>query len=145
MNIDEARVRDILRVMCRASIPRGQLVLYKLAVRNGPSGFTSTDMGEAVQYDSAQFRGLMAAYAVRINRSPRETYPTKKPGVDLMFVQKWQGGQYHYAPRPELLAAIERLPSLAAYLTGRCSCSPNCRTRATSATRTCPCAPPTAP
>jgi 5-methylcytosine-specific restriction protein B len=117
MTVDEARVRDILRVMCRVSIPRGQLVLYKMAVQSGQAGFTSADMGQAIHYDSAQFRGLMAAFATRVNRSPRETYPTKKPGVDLMFVQKWQGGQYHYAPRPELLAAIERLPSLAAYLT----------------------------
>lgn len=116
MTVDGARVRDILRVMCRANIPRGQLVLYKMAIQNGASGFTSADMGEAIEYDGAQFRGLMAAFAVRINRSPRETYPTKKPGVDLMFVQKWQGGQYHYTPRPELLAAIQRLPSLAAYL-----------------------------
>lgn len=116
MTIDEARVRDILRVLCRVPIPRGQLVLYKLALESGTAGFTSNDMGQAVKYDTAQHRGLMAAYAVRINRSPRETYSTKKPGVDLMFVQKWQAHQYTYSPRPELLAAIERLPTLKAYL-----------------------------
>jgi hypothetical protein len=117
MPVDEARVRDILRVLCRVAIPRGQLVLYKMARRSGAAGFTSLEMGKAIQYDGAQFRGLMAAFSTRINRSPRETYPTKKPGVDLMFVQKWLGDQYHYAPRGELLAAIDRLPTLAAYLT----------------------------
>lgn len=116
MSVDEARVRDILRVLCRVAIPRGQLVLYKMGRQSGAAGFTSSDMGKAIQYDGAQFRGLMAAFSTRINRSPRETYPTKKPGVDLMFVQKWLGDQYHYAPREELLAAIDRLPSLAAYL-----------------------------
>lgn len=116
MSLDDARVRDILRVLCRVTIPRGQLVLYKMAVQFASSGFTSNDMGRAIQYDSAQFRGLMAAFATRINRSPRETYLTRKPGVDLMFVQKWLGDQYQYTPRPELLAAIERLPSLSARL-----------------------------
>ena len=53
MSLDEARVRDILRVMCRVTIPRGQLVLYKLARQAGAKGFTSSDMGDAIQYDSA--------------------------------------------------------------------------------------------
>jgi 5-methylcytosine-specific restriction protein B len=91
-------------------------VLYKMARQAGAQGFTSNDMSSAIGYDGAQFRGLMAAFAVRINRSPRETYPTKKPGVDLLFVQKWLGDQNRYTPRPELLAAINRLPSLSAYL-----------------------------
>jgi MoxR-like ATPase len=114
--IDEARVRDILRVLCRVGIPRGQLVLYKLATQYGTRGFTSSDMGKAIQYDAAQFRGLMAALSTRINNSPRETNPTKKPGIDLMFVQKWLGHEYHYTPRPELLAALQRLPALATHL-----------------------------
>lgn len=116
MSIDEARVRDILRVLCRVTIPRGQLVLYKMARTSGSKGFTSSEMGAAIHYDSAQFRGLMAAFSTRVNRSPRETYPTKKPGVDLMFEQKWLGDQNRYTPRPELFAAIDRLPSLSAYL-----------------------------
>lgn len=116
MSLDEARVRDILRVMCRVDIPRGQLVLYKLARQTGATGFTSNDVGSAIQYDSAQFRGLMAAFSTRVNRSPRETYPTKKPGVGMAFVQKWMGHQNHYTPRPELLAAIDRLPNLVAHL-----------------------------
>ena len=116
MTVDESRVRDILRVLCRVAIPRGQLVLYKLALQSGASGFTSADVGNAIQYESAQFRGLMAAFAVRVNRSPRETALTKKPGVGLVFVQEWLGDQYHYAPRPELFAAIEKLPTLSAYL-----------------------------
>jgi hypothetical protein len=116
MPVDEARVRDILRVLCRVAIPRGQLVLYKLARDAGENGFTSSDVGAAVGYEGAEFRGLMGAFANRINRSPRETYPTKKPGVDLMFVQTWLGDQNRYTPRPELLAAIDRLPKLAACL-----------------------------
>ncbi|MEY4169682.1 MAG: hypothetical protein RLZ94_755 [Actinomycetota bacterium] len=116
MSIDEARIRDILRVLCRVTIPRGQLVLYKMARTSGSKGFTSSEMGAAIHYDSAQFRGLMAAFSMRVNRSPRETYPTKKLGVDLMFEQKWLGDQYLYTPRPELFAAIDRLPSLSAYL-----------------------------
>lgn len=51
-----------------------------------------------------------------MQKSPRETYPTKKPGVDLTFAQKWLGDQNRYTPRPELLAAVDRLPSLSDYL-----------------------------
>lgn len=118
MTVDEARLRDILRVLCRVSIPRGQLVLYKLALLAGDAAFKSSDVSSAIHYDASQFRGLMAAFSTRVNRSPRETYPTKKPGVDLMFIQTWNAAeyQYNYKPRPELLAAIDRLPSLASYL-----------------------------
>ncbi|MDP2306778.1 MAG: hypothetical protein Q8P18_12205 [Pseudomonadota bacterium] len=114
--MEEARIRDILRVLCRVAIPRGQLVLYKLALVSGDAGFKSNEVGKAIHYDGAQFRGLMAALATRINRSPRETYLTKKPGIDLMFVQTWSGAEFHHKPRPELFAAIERLPSLSSYL-----------------------------
>lgn len=116
MSVDEARVRDILRVLCRAAIPRGQLVLYKLALLSPDVGFKSNEVGKAIHYTSAQFRGQMAALAVRINRTPRETHLTGKPGIGLMFVQTWGGDEYHHKPRPELLAAIERLPTLATYL-----------------------------
>ena len=46
--LDEARVRDILRVLCRVAVPRGQLVLFKLAVLNGGAGFKSNEVGAAV-------------------------------------------------------------------------------------------------
>lgn len=114
--LDEARTRDILRVLCRVAIPRGQLVLYKLALLHGDAGFKSSDVREAIHYEAAMFRGQMAAFATRINRSPRETYTGKKPGVDLFFAQTWQGDEYFYRPRPEMLAAIDRLPTLKAYL-----------------------------
>lgn len=116
MSVDEARVRDILRVLCRAAIPRGQLVLYKLALLSPDTGFKSNEVGKAIRYTSAQFRGQMAALAVRINRSPRETSLTSKPGIGLMFVQTWEGDEYHHRPRAELITAIERLPTLSAYL-----------------------------
>ncbi|MEQ1505465.1 MAG: hypothetical protein ABMB14_24750 [Myxococcota bacterium] len=120
MTLDQARVRDILRVMTRVEIPRGQLVLYKLALA-GDGGFASSDVMAAIGYRNDQFSGQMMALSRRINSTPRETSIGKKPGLALMFEQTWGGEparrnrtvrEYHYRPRPELLAAIELLPAL---------------------------------
>jgi hypothetical protein len=114
--LDEARVRDILRALCRIKIPRGQLVLYRLAVEEPVAGFTSGRVRELLKIDQAQHRGLMAALTVRINNTPRETTPETRPGLRLMFRQDWVGSSYRYTPLPELIEAIRRLPALAAVM-----------------------------
>lgn len=111
---DQAVTRDILRVLCRLPVRRGQLVLYHFAAAARQKGFTSDQVKAQLNFDQAQHRGLMSALAGRINETPRETSTTKKPGVSLMFRQKWEGQQYTYWPRSELLEAIRRLPALAA-------------------------------
>jgi 5-methylcytosine-specific restriction protein B len=113
--MEEARVRDILRVLCRIPIERGQLVLYRLAVEHAEAGFTSTTIKQLLHLDQAQHRGLMAALTVRINKTPRETSRDKKPGLGMLFTQTWSG-EYTYRPRPELLEAVRRLLPLDALM-----------------------------
>lgn len=114
--MDEARLRDILRVLCRIPIERGQLVLYKLAVEAGSAGVTSTAMRKVLGFDQASHRGMMAALTVRINNTPRETSPTNKPGLRLLFDTTWNGRENTYKARPELLEAIARLAPLNALM-----------------------------
>lgn len=114
--MDEARVRDILRVLCRIPIERGQLVLYRLAAERPEVGVTSTRVKECLGFDQASHRGLMAALTVRINNSPRETSRDSKPGLGLLFSRHWDGHENTYRPRPELTEAIRRLPTLDALL-----------------------------
>lgn len=109
--MNEPAYRDILRVLCRIPVPRGQLVLYRLAIEH-PEGFTSTQVKELMGLDQAQHRGLMAALTVRINNTSRETSVDTKPGLGLVFHQTWDGSQNTYKARPELLAAIEKLEPL---------------------------------
>jgi len=111
--VDDPRTRDVLRVLCRLPISRGQLVLYRLAADDPESGFTSTVVKELLELDQAQHRGLMAALTVRINNTPRETSVGSKPGLSLVFDQHWDGRENTYRPQPELLAAIQLLPELA--------------------------------
>lgn len=115
-NFDEARVRDILRVLTRIPIPRGQLVLYHQALANTGAGFTSRQTRDILGFTLANHRGLMAALTNRINNTPRETSPTTKPGINLLFSARWGGDQNTYTAKPELLEAISRLPTLSAFL-----------------------------
>jgi 5-methylcytosine-specific restriction protein B len=109
--MNEALYRDILRVLCRLPVHRGQLSVYRLAIEH-PGGFTSAQVRERMGYDQAQQRGLMSAFAVRINNTPRETSVDAKPGLGLLFKQKWDGHQNTYTARPELLQAIQQLEPL---------------------------------
>ena len=59
--MDEARVRDFLRVLRPIPIERGRLVLYRLAVEHGDAGFTSTTIKQLLNLDQAAHCGLMAA------------------------------------------------------------------------------------
>ena len=111
--MNEARLRDTLRVLCRIPIERGQLVVFRLAVEHPEAGFTRTQVRGLLGFDQAQHRGLMAALTVRINNTPSETSPDAKPGLGLLFEQRWSN-ETTYWPRPELLEALNRLPDLAA-------------------------------
>lgn len=110
---NDARVRDVLRVLCRIAIPRWQLALYRLLVNAPTAGITSEQVRAALHINPAQHRGLMAALTLRTNNTPREVAPEEKPGLGLLMRQQWNGSQNTYWPTPELIAAIGRLPTLA--------------------------------
>jgi hypothetical protein len=114
--LNEALVRDILRVLCRIAIPRGQLQLYRVALMDTKNGFSSGQLKELLHLEQAQHRGLMAALTIRINNTPHEEAHGQKPGAGLLFRQRWDGQQNTYWPRPEFLEAIRRLPRLAALM-----------------------------
>ncbi len=109
---NEALTRDILRVLCRIPIPWGQLLLYHLAIESPVDGFRSSRIREAADLTHREHRGLMGALGVRVNRTQREVDPDAKPGPQLLFDVRWLGTEQSYRPRPELLAAIDRLPPL---------------------------------
>ena len=116
MPVNEAQVRDILRVFCRMPIPKGQLGLYRISIDASEVGFTSIQVCELMNLRKAQQRGMLAALSLRINGTPRETSPNTKPGLSLLFDQEWDGHMNTYKPHPELKEAIRRLPRLNALL-----------------------------
>lgn len=114
--MNEAHVRDILRILCRKTIPRAQLVLYRVALERPDKAFRSADIRQALDFQPAEYRGMMAALSVRINNTERETEGDDRPGIGFLFRREWAGNEYEYQPLPELLAAIKRLPQLAEFL-----------------------------
>ena len=112
MKLDEAHVRDILRVFCRIPMSRGQLTLYHLVLAAGEAGMKSAEIKEALDLDQAQHRGLMSALAGRVNGTRRELLQHDKPGKDFLFDAHWTGSHMVYRARPELVEAIRRLPDL---------------------------------
>jgi hypothetical protein len=114
--LNEALVRDILRVLCRIQVSRGQLVLYRIAIDAPKTGFTSDEVKARLGIDQAKHRGLMSSLTKRVNHTPHETAYEQEPGQSLLFRQKWDGQQNTYWPHPELLEAIRLLPSLAALM-----------------------------
>ncbi len=89
--LNEALVRDILRVICRLSTQRGQLVLYRFAVESPEKGFASSEVKTRLGFDHKQHRGLMSALSGRIIDTSRETSLQNKSGIPLMFRQEWEG------------------------------------------------------
>jgi len=114
--VEEARVRDVIRVLSRIAIPPTQLVFYRLLLGSPEAGVTSEQICAALQINPPQHRGVMAALTVRINNSSLESSSETKAGLGLVVRQDWGGTQYTYWPQPALLAAIARLPVLAALL-----------------------------
>lgn len=111
VQLNDARVRDVLRVLCRIPVPRGQLLLYHVILGEPDVGRTSDQVRAALDLNPAQHRGLMAALTMRINNTPREVSAEEKPGLGLMLRQQWNGTQNTYWPTAEFLAARDRLPS----------------------------------
>jgi hypothetical protein len=112
MATNPAHVHDVLRVICRIPVHRGQLVLYWFSWRRKDQGFTSEQVKEVLKFDQAKHRGLMAAFTRRIDETTREVEPQKHPGLDLFLRRSWGGDQNTYFPRAELLEAIQLLPKL---------------------------------
>ena len=112
MALDEALVRDILRILCRHGITRPQLGLLHLLLAAGGAGVESTAVRQMMEFDPSQHRGLMASLAKRVNQTPRELQQHDKPGNDFLLEVDWTGSQMIYRARPELVEAIRRLPEL---------------------------------
>lgn len=110
--VDTGLRDDILRVITRRTMNRGQHLLFKLLLEAPGDGWVGYQaMAERVfGGDRRQFAGLLAALAKRVNNTPLAT--AEKPGLGL--VQEYrQAGDWEYRARPELRAAIEALPALA--------------------------------
>ncbi len=111
MPLDEPRVRDIVRVLCRIPVPRGQLLFLHLLAAH-PDGLTSDAYKKALGSKLHDQMGVLGAFARRVNHTHRETEPDGKPGARLLLQQRWTGKVNVYRPRPELFEALERLPTL---------------------------------
>jgi len=110
--LDEAHVRDILRVLCRRHILFRELTLYHLVIAAGAKGVNSATILKVLELTQAQHRGLMASLAVRINDTPRELFQHDRPGLGFLFEVQWLRNQMLYTARPELIEAFARLPKL---------------------------------
>ncbi len=102
------RVDDIVRVLTRAWVPRGQRLFLKMMLSKDE--VTLEDLYEHVASGRA-LAGLMAALSKRINGTNLRSTGSK-PGLSLMTT--WEDGKYR--ARPELQVAITRLPELDSYL-----------------------------
>jgi hypothetical protein len=112
--LNEAHVRDVMRVLCRIPIHRGQQVLYHLLLHAGGGWVASDTIRNALGYQSAQHRGMMSSLAGRINTTPRECEQHHRPGNDFVMETHWTGEQQRYRARPELIEAIQRLSAVKA-------------------------------
>lgn len=66
-------VRDVMRVLTRLPIPRGQLCLYKLLWDSYPEPVPAAEINSRAFGYEGGFRGMMAALAVRANNTKLET------------------------------------------------------------------------
>ena len=106
MKLDEAHVRDILRVLCRHGITRPQLALLHLVLAAGGEGIGSAAVREVLGFDPSQHRGLMASLSKRVNQTPRELQQHDKPGNDLLLEVDWTGSHMTHGVPPGLMEAI---------------------------------------
>ncbi len=102
----EERSRDVLRVLCRIPVNRGQLVLYRLAGENPNQGFTSTRVRELLGLDRAVHRGMMAAPTGRTNNTPSETSRDKKPGLGMLQLRPGAATRTRTVLNPNYLDSI---------------------------------------
>jgi len=112
MQIDNTKVRDILRVLCLYGITRPQLALLHLLLAADDKGVESSAVKEMLDFDPSQHRGLMASLAKRVNHAPRELQQHDKPGNDFLLEVDSTRSPTTYRARPELAEAIHRLPEL---------------------------------
>ncbi|MCA9548020.1 MAG: AAA family ATPase [Myxococcales bacterium] len=111
--MDEARRDDIIRVLVRRPISRGQHYALK-ALLEAHDFMWSQDLVRARFGDDAPRRGpgLWAALARRINETALQT--ADRPSIDLMAdTRLGHTGASEYRASPELRAAVEALPELA--------------------------------
>jgi uncharacterized protein with ParB-like and HNH nuclease domain len=104
------RTDDIVRVLTRRWVPRGQRLFLKMLLEK--EVVQRSDLHREVA-EGRTLSGLLAALAKRINGTNLRS-TGKKVGLDLIVVQNGSSGEY--LARPELHAAIARLPELDRYL-----------------------------
>lgn len=112
---DPQRRDDIIRVITRAPVPRGQHAFYKALLETDGWVAGRTVGRRLFGHVDRRWSGLVAALSKRINATRLLGEP--RPGLDLM-VERSDGAEGPaYQARPALRAAIAVLPALAARLT----------------------------
>lgn len=110
MAIDPQRRDDIIRVITRAPVPRGQHGFYK-ALLEADGWVSGRAVGDRLfRRAGRQWSGLVAALSKRINATRLQGDP--RPGLDLMVERRNGDEGPAYRARPELRAAIAAIPAL---------------------------------
>lgn len=111
MPIDPQRRDDIIRVITRSPVPRGQHAFYK-ALLECDGWVYGREVGDRLFGRAGrQWSGLVAALSKRINATRLQGDP--RPGLDLLVERSGSDDGPRYRPRPEFRAAIAALPALA--------------------------------
>lgn len=116
MSLDPVRRDDIVQVLTRIPISRGQLALLKALVE-ADGWVAGRPISRRLYPDSAlrQWHGMLNTFARKINQTHREA--PGKPGITLILEKrKDDAGEWVYRARPELEAAIGEIEGLAAHL-----------------------------
>ena len=106
----ENRVKLVQRMIARAFIPRGQMLLYKVLYEAGEQGVHPDELVERMGIESDQLAGVLGALGRRVNYT--EGLTALAPGTGLLVEWRGSGGVGTYVMRPELRAAIEGSPKL---------------------------------
>jgi 5-methylcytosine-specific restriction protein B len=114
----ESHFRDCMRVLTGSALSARQLHLLKILREAAPGTWVSSqEMAGRIfgEPQEGQFRGLMAALALRVNTTPRETRENNV-GIRLLLEDREVRGRLEYRARPELIRAIDAIPDLASVL-----------------------------
>lgn len=108
--IDTQRRDDIIRVITRSPVLRGQHALYK-ALLETDGWVNGREIGDRLFGRAGrQWAGLVAALSKRINGTRLAGDP--RPGLELMLERGSSHDGPRYCARPELRAAIHAIPAL---------------------------------
>jgi MoxR-like ATPase len=109
--LDEVLVEDILRVITRIPLPRGQHLLFKLLLESEDGVTAGETLVERVcEGEGKRLGGVLGALSKRIAGTRLERRDVS--GLSLVLTQETIDGRWFYTARPELRAAVHRLPAL---------------------------------